>query len=98
MAVKLKPLSDRIILEPSKEAEEKSAGGIFIPDTAKEKPQTGKIVAVGPGRTNDDGKLVPVTVKVGDSVLYSKYAGTEYKQAGTEYLILRESDLLAVVG
>ena len=98
MALKLKPLGDRIVLEPSKESEEKSAGGIFIPDTAKEKPQTGKVVAVGPGRTTDDGKQVPLTVKIGDSVLYAKFSGTEFKQNGSEYLIVRESDVLAVIG
>jgi chaperonin GroES len=97
VAVKLKPLSDRIVIEPSKETDQKSAGGIYIPDTAKEKPQTGKVVAAGPGRTTDDGKLLPLSVKVGDSVLYSKYAGAEFKQGGAEYLIVRESDVLAIV-
>jgi chaperonin GroES len=97
-ALKLKPLADRVIIEPLAEEAEKSAGGIFIPDTAKEKPQKGKVVAAGPGRTTDEGKVLPLPVKVGDMVVYSKYAGTEYKQDGKEYLIVREADILAVVG
>jgi chaperonin GroES len=71
-----------------------SAGGIYIPDTAKEKPQEGKVVAVGPGKMSDDGKRIPMEVEVGDSVVYSKYGGTEYKQGETEYLVLREDDIL----
>ena len=98
MAVNLKPLGDRIVVEPSKEAESKSAGGIFIPDTAKEKPQTGTVVAAGAGRVTDDGKRIAMSVKTGDTVLYAKYSGTEFKQGGAEYLILREADVLAVVG
>ena len=97
MAVKLKPLGDRVVIMPSESDVDKSPGGIFIPDTAKEKPQKGKILAAGPGRTTDDGKLVPLTVKVGDVVVYSKYAGTEWKEDGAEFLIVRESDILATV-
>lgn len=98
MAVKLKPLADRVIVEPADDADETTAGGIIIPDTAKEKPQQGKVVAAGPGRTTDEGKTIPLSVKVGDKVVYSKYAGTEYKDGSSEYLIVRESDILAVVG
>lgn len=98
VAVKLKPLGDRVVIQPHAEDAEKSPGGIFIPDTAKEKPQKGKIVAVGPGRTTDEGKVIPMTVKVGDVVVYSKYAGTEWKEDGAELLIIRESDILATVG
>ncbi|MGI6164308.1 MAG: co-chaperone GroES [Bacillota bacterium] len=91
----LKPLSDRVVLKPVK-AEEKTKGGIVLPDTAKDKPQEGEIVAVGPGRILDNGtKLVP-EVKVGDRVIYSKYSGSEIKVDGEEYLIVRESDILAV--
>ena len=89
--LKIKPLADRVLLEPL-EAETKTASGIIIPDTAKEKPQKGNIVAVGPG-TKDN----PVTVKIGDSVLYGKYSGTELKLDGKNYLIMRESDILAIV-
>lgn len=98
MALNLKPLGDRLVIEPSDDDVEKSAGGIYIPDTAKEKPQKGTIVAAGPGRTTDDGTLVKLEVKTGDTVIYSKYAGTEYIEGGTEYLIVRESDVLATVG
>ena len=87
----IKPLADRVVVTPL-EAETKTASGIIIPDTAKEKPQKGTVAAVGPG-TKDD----PITVKVGDSVLYGKYAGTELKLDGTDYLIMRESDILAIV-
>ena len=97
MAVKLKPLGDRVVIQPSESDVDKSPGGIFIPDTAKEKPQKGKIVAAGPGRTTDEGKLLPLAVKVGDVVVYSKYAGTEWKEDGSEFLIVRESDILATV-
>tara|TARA_B100000809_G_scaffold240777_1_gene263401 strand:- start:262 stop:561 length:300 start_codon:yes stop_codon:yes gene_type:complete len=89
-----KPLGNRIVIEPLEGDEQMSSGGILIPDTAKEKPQDGTIVAVGPGRLTDDGKRVPMEVAVGDVVVYSKYAGTEYKEDGTEYLILREDDIL----
>jgi chaperonin GroES len=87
----LKPLADRVLVEPA-EAEEKTASGIIIPDTAKEKPQQGKIVAVGSGKKDE-----PMTVKVGDKVLYGKYAGTEIKHDGREYLIMRESDIFAII-
>ena len=97
-ALKLKPLSDRVIIDPVTDDSAKSSGGIFIPDTAKEKPQKGKVLAVGPGRTTDDGKVIPLPVKAGDTVIYSKYAGTEYKVDGKEYLIVREADILAIVG
>ena len=97
MALSLKPLGDRLVIEPSEDDSDISAGGIYIPDTAKEKPQKGKIVAAGPGRTTDEGKLVKLAVKKGDTVIYSKYAGTEYTEGGTDYLIVRESDVLATV-
>ena len=98
MALNLKPLADRVVIEPLEEEASTSPGGIIIPDTAKEKPQAGKIVAAGPGRTADDGTVVKMEVKKGDTVVYSKYAGTEYASGGTEYLILRESDILAIIG
>jgi len=91
----LRPLSDRVVVEPS-EGEEVTAGGIFLPETAKEKPQQGTIVAAGPGRT-EDGKLIKLDVNVNDKVLYAKYAGTEIKINGKKLLILKESDILAVV-
>jgi chaperonin GroES len=94
--MKLRPLGDRIVIEPL-EAEEKTKGGIILPDTAKEKPQEGKVVAVGKGKTDESGKLIPMEVKVGDKVLYGKYAGTEITIEGKEYMILREEDVLAVV-
>ncbi len=87
----IKPLADRVIVKPA-QAEEKTAGGIIIPDTAKEKPQRGTVVAAGPGKKDE-----PVTVKVGDSVLYGKYSGTEITFEGSDYLIMRESDILAIV-
>ena len=96
MALKLKPLADRIIVEPL-EAEEVTASGIILPETAKEKPQRGKVLAAGPGRRDDDGKRVAMDVKVGDVVLYAKYGGTEVKLEDKKYLILRESDVLAIV-
>jgi len=89
----LEPLGDRVILEPG-EGEDRTASGIVIPDTAKEKPQEGKILAVGPGRY-EEGKLIPLDVKVGDTVIYSKYGGTEVKVSGKDYLILSERDILA---
>ena len=98
MTLRLKPLGDRVVIEPSEDETEKSSGGIYIPDTAKEKPQRGKVVAAGPGRTTDEGKTIALAVKVDDTVVYSKYAGTEYKEEGTDFLIVRESDILAVVG
>lgn len=94
MAVKLAPLQDRVVVKPSVK-EEVTKGGIIIPDTAKEKPQEGEIVAVGPGRLSEDGKRIAMDIKEGDKVLYSKYAGAEVKLDGEEYLILRESDILA---
>ncbi|NMD71519.1 co-chaperone GroES [Bacillus sp. DNRA2] len=93
----LKPLGDRIVIELV-ETEEKTASGIVLPDTAKEKPQEGKVVAVGSGRVLDSGERVAVEVAVGDRIIFSKYSGTEVKYQGTEYLILRENDILAVVG
>ena len=93
----LKPLDDRIVVEPS-EAEERTASGLVIPDTAKEKPQQGKVLAVGPGRWSDDeGKHFPLDIKVGDTVLYSKYGGTEVSHSGKDLLILTSRDVLAVV-
>ena len=94
--VVLKPLEDRIVVQPL-EAEQVTASGLVIPDTAKEKPQEGKVLAVGPGRFDDKGARVPVDVKVGDVVLYSKYGGTEVKYAGEEYLVLSARDVLAVI-
>jgi chaperonin GroES len=96
MAMRIRPLQDRVIVRRVEEKEERSAGGIIIPDTAKEKPQEGKVVAVGPGR-RDDGKLVAVDVKAGDRVLFGKYSGSEIKIDGEEHLILREEDILGVV-
>lgn len=96
MAVKLKPIGDRVLVQPDKEAEVKK-GGIIIPDTAKEKPQEGKIVALGTGKTDDHGKKIPFEVKVGDRVIFSKYGGTEIKLNGEEHMILREEDILGVI-
>ena len=90
------PLGDRIVIKPSA-AEEKTKGGIILPDTAKEKPVVGEVVAVGPGKKSDDGKLVPLDLKVGDKVLYGKYSGTEVMLDGQEYLMMRETDVFAVV-
>ncbi len=95
-AVKVTPLADRVVVKPLEETEQ-MRGGLYIPDTAKEKPQQGEIVAVGPGRYEKD-KRVPMDVKVGDKVLYEKYSGTEVTLDGEQYLILKESDVLAVVG
>ena len=92
----IKPLADRVLIEAAPEKEEK-IGSIYIPDTAKEKPTVGVVVAVGPGKVSDDGKVVPMQVKAGQKVLYGKYSGTEIKDAGKEYLIVRESDILAIV-
>lgn len=92
----LQPLSDRVIVQPVEE-EQRTAGGIVLPDTAKERPQQGKVIAVGPGRVNDEGKRLEMSVKVGDLVIYGKYSGTEIVHEGDEYLILSESDILAVV-
>ncbi len=93
---KIKPLADRVIVKP-KEAEEKTKSGIILPDIAKEKPIEGTIVAVGGGKVTDDGKVIPLTVKVGDTVLYGKYSGTEVKIDEEEYLIMRESDIFGIV-
>ncbi|MBM4159583.1 MAG: co-chaperone GroES [Ignavibacteria bacterium] len=92
----LKPLADRVVVKPS-QAEEKTKGGIIVPDTAKEKPVWGEVVAAGPGRVSDDGKLIPMEVKVGDRVLYGKYSGTEVTIDGEELLIMRESDIFAIM-
>lgn len=94
---KIKPLADRVIIQPAK-AEEKTKGGIILPDTAKEKPIEGTIVAVGPGRVTEDGKEIKMSVKQGDKVLYGKYSGTEVNIEGEEYLIMRESDIYGIVG
>ena len=94
--LKLKPLGGRVIVEPI-EQEEMTAGGIILPETAKEKPQEGKILAAGPGDRDEDGERIPMEVQVGDKVLYAKYSGTEVKLDGRKLLILRESDILAVV-
>ena len=98
MGLNLRPLGDRLVIEPNDEEAQTSPGGIIIPDTAKEKPQKGTVVAAGPGRTTDEGKVIELPVKVGDVVVYSKYAGTEYSENGTDYLIVRESDILAIAG
>lgn len=92
----LKPLADRVVVKPLEE-EDKTPGGIILPDTAKEKPQRGEVVAVGPGKLDDKGERMNMEVKKGNVVLYGKYAGTEIKVDGQEYLILRESDILAIV-
>jgi len=94
MAERLKPLADRVVVQPI-DRERMSKGGIVIPDTAKEKPQEGKVIAVGEGRLSDDGKRLPMDVKVGDIVIYAKYGGTEIKIEDEEFMILRESDILA---
>ena len=96
MAVSIKPLEDRIVVK-SLEAEQTTASGLVIPDTAKEKPQEGEVLAVGPGRIDDKGNRVPLDLSVGDRVIYSKYGGTEVKHKGEEYLILSARDVLAVV-
>lgn len=94
--MKMKPLADRVVIKPSP-ADEKTKGGIILPDTAKEKPVIGEVVAVGPGKTTDDGKRIVPEVKVGDKVLYGKYSGTEVTIDGEEYLIMREADVFAIV-
>jgi chaperonin GroES len=96
MCLSLKPLSDRVVIEAAA-AEEKSSGGIILPDTAQEKPQQGTVVAVGPGKVSDAGTLVKMSVKEGDKILYGKYSGTEVNVAGTDYIIMRESDILAIM-
>jgi chaperonin GroES len=92
----LKPLADRVVVKAI-EQEEKTKGGIVLPDTAKEKPQEGEVIAIGPGKLLDNGERAPMEVKVGDRVIYAKYGGTEIKVEGEEYLILRESDVLAIL-
>ena len=94
MAAKLQPLADRVLVKPI-EKEEKTKSGIYLPDTAKEKPQEGEIIAVGPGKMTDDGTRIPMDLKVGDRVIYAKYGGTEIKVDDVELIILRESDILA---
>jgi chaperonin GroES len=94
--INLKPLADRIVVKPA-EAEEKTAGGIILPDTAKEKPVEGTVVAAGPGKVAEDGKAIKMEVKVGDKVLYGKYSGTEVTINGEEYLIMRESDIFGIL-
>ena len=96
MSLKMRPLADRVVVEPL-EGEEVTPGGILLPETAKEKPQQGLILSVGPGRRDEDGKIIPMDVKNGDKVLYAKYAGTEIKVEGKKLLILKESDLFAIV-
>jgi chaperonin GroES len=96
MSISIKPLGNRVVIEPI-EQEEITAGGIVLPETAKEKPQEGTVLAVGPGDRDDDGKRIPLDVKEGDKVLFAKYSGTEIKLDGKKVLILRESDLLAIV-
>lgn len=97
MAAKIQPLSDRLVVKPMA-TEVTTKGGIILPDTAKEKPQEGEVLAAGPGRLGEDGKRIPMDVKVGDIVIYAKYGGTELKVEGEELIILRESDVLAVKG
>jgi len=96
MAVKIKPLGDRLVVKPL-EGEEKTPSGLILPETAKEKPQEGDVLAVGPGRYDDQGKRIPLDVKAGDTVLFAKYAGTEIKIHDEKYLILKESDVLGIV-
>ena len=95
--MKLQPLGDRVVVMPTEEAESRTPSGLVIPDTAKEKPQIGEVIAVGPGARDENGDRIPMDVSVGDKVLYSKFAGTEVKLDSDEYLVLSERDLLAVV-
>ena len=97
MEIKIRPLYDRIVVKRIAEDEEKTAGGIIIPDSAKEKPQQGEVVAVGKGKRLEDGKLVPLEVKVGDKILFGKYSGSEAPKLGEEYLIMREDEVLGVL-
>ena len=96
MALNLKPLADRVVVEPAP-AEEMSTGGIILPDTAQEKPQQGTVIAVGPGKVSESGKEIAMNLKKGDKILFGKYSGTEFAFEGTEYLIMRESDILAIL-
>ena len=95
--INLKPLTDRVIVKPMKQ-DEKTKGGIIVPDTAKEKPVEGTVIAVGPGKVSEDGKLVKMEVKEGDKILYGKYSGTEVTVEGEDYLIMHESDIFAIIG
>lgn len=97
MARKLEPLADRIVVKAA-EQETQTKSGIFLPDSAKERPQEGEVVAAGPGRTTDEGKRIPLDIKVGDKVIYSKFAGTEFTEDGEELLVMREADILAKIG
>ena len=97
MAVKVRPLHDRLIVERIEESSEQMVGGIIIPDTAKEKPQQGKVIAVGKGKVREDGSVTPLDVKAKDTVLFGKYSGQEIKLDGTEYLIMREDEILGVI-
>ena len=95
--MKLQPLGDRVVVKPTEDVESRTPSGLVIPDTAKEKPQIGEVIATGPGARDEDGDRIPMDVSIGDKVLYSKFAGTEVKLDGDEYLVLSERDLLAVV-
>ena len=95
--MKIRPLQDRLLVKRLDDVEEKTKGGIIIPDTAKEKPQQGKVVAVGKGKVGDDGKITPLDVRAGDTVLFGKYSGSEIKLDGVEHLIMREDDVLGVI-
>src|SRR5215468_8718768 len=95
--MKIRPLQDRVLVKRLEESVEKTKGGIIIPDTAKEKPQQGKVMAVGKGKVNEDGKVTPLDVKVGDTILFGKYSGTEVKIEGEEHLIMREEDILGIL-
>ena len=94
--MKFRPLHDRVVIERI-DAEAKTAGGIIIPDTAQEKPQQGKVIAVGPGRRDENGKLIPVDIEIGDRILFGKWSGTDVKVGGVEYLIMKESDIMGVL-
>lgn len=95
--MELQPLGDRVVVSPTEDAEARTPSGLVIPDTAKEKPQIGEVIAVGPGARDDDGKRIPLDISVGDKILYSKFAGTEVKLDSNEYLVLSERDVLAIV-
>ena len=97
MAVHIRPLHDRLIVKRIEDQEQKSAGGIIIPDSAKEKPQEGKVLAVGTGKKNEDGKVIPLDVKAGDRILFGKYSGSDIKIDGEEYMIMREDEVLGVL-
>ena len=97
MARSIQPMGDRILVKPV-ERDDVTKGGIFLPDTAREKPQEGEVIAVGPGRTNDEGKIIPIGLKKGDLIIYAKYGGTELKEDGEDYLLLSERDVMAKIG